>query len=529
MGRYNYEKTMTKFIKKIKLHNYKRFQNFEVEFNEELNLLIGDNEAGKSSILSAIDIVLSGSRSKIETLGLDSLFNIEIIQEFLNSEKKYENLPKFFIEIYLNEQDNFILNGNVNSNNVTCDGLRLVCKPNDDLSKEIKEILEQEEANFPFEYYSIQFKTFSGENYSGYRKFLKHILIDNTQISNEYAAKQYVKTMYYSATKDSEKNKHQNEYRKHKQDFKNNVLSDVNGRIDNYSFSIKTNSRANLETDLTISEGSIEIENKGKGRQCFINTEFALRKNESDLDVVLIEEPENHLSHISMKKLIGRIAGSENKQLLIATHNNMVSTRLDLRKSILLNSSSHTPLLLKDLTEETAKFFMKAPDNNILEFVLSKKVILVEGNAEYILLEAFYNNMIGKNIEDSDIHIISVGGTSFKRYLEISKILKIKTAVIRDNDKDYQKNCVDNYVGYVSNDIKIFYDEDDEKHTFEILLYKKNTSVCDNLFSEERKTLDIQEYMLRNKANVAFELLDKKSSEISPPEYIKKAIEWIKE
>ena len=522
-------KTITKFLNKIKLHNYKRFQDFEVEFNEELNLLIGDNEAGKSSILSAIDIVLSGSRNKIETLGLDNLFNVEIIQNFLGSEKKYEDLPKLFIEIYLNEQDNFILNGNVNSNNVTCDGLRLICEPNDDLSKEIKEILKQEEANFPFEYYSIQFKTFSGENYSGYRKFLKHILIDNAQISNEYAAKQYVKTMYYSVTKDSEKNKHQNEYRKHKQDFENNVLSDVNSRINNYSFSIKTNSRANLETDLTISEDSIEIENKGKGRQCLMKTEFALQKNESGLDVVLIEEPENHLSHINMKKLIRRITSSENKQLLIATHNNMVSTRLDLRKSILLNSSSHTPLLLNDLTEETAKFFMKAPNNNILEFVLSKKVILVEGNAEYILLEAFYNNITSKNIEDSDIHIISVGGTSFKRYLEISKILKIKTAVIRDNDKDYQKNCVDNYIGYVSNDIKIFYDEDDEKYTFEILLYGSNAGVCVDLFSEGRETSSIQEYMLKNKTNVAFKLLDKKYNDIIPPEYIKKAIKWIKE
>lgn len=35
---------------------------------------------------------------------------------------------------------------------------------------------------------------------------------------------------------------------------------------------------------------------------------------------------------------------------------------------------------------------MKAPDNNILEYVLSKKVILVEGDAEFILMEALYKN-----------------------------------------------------------------------------------------------------------------------------------------
>jgi len=91
-----------KFIKKIKLHNFKRFQDFSVGFDKNLNLLIGDNEAGKSSILSAIDIVLSGSRSKVETLSLDSLFNINAIQKFLLSDKKFEDLPKLFVEIYLN-------------------------------------------------------------------------------------------------------------------------------------------------------------------------------------------------------------------------------------------------------------------------------------------------------------------------------------------------------------------------------------------------------------------------------------------
>lgn len=518
-----------KSIEKIKLKNFKRFQEFTVDFDEKINLLIGDNEAGKSSILSAIDIILSGSRSKIETYGLDSLFNLTVIQDFLNSDKKYENLPKLFIEVYLNEQNNPDINGKINSDEIVCDGLRLICEPNDDLSEEINDILKQEETNFPFEYYSINFRTFSGENYTGYRKFLKHILIDNTQISNEYATRQYVSSMYQSSVVNAENNKHQNEYRKHKQNFKDIILKDLNDRISDYSFSIKTNSKSNLETDLTISENGIEIENKGKGRQCFIKTEFALKKNETDLDVVLIEEPENHLSHINMKKLIQRIASSENKQLLIATHNNLISTRLDLRKSILLNSNSSTPVLLNDLTEETAKFFIKAPDNNILEFILSEKVILVEGDAEYILMDTFFNNETGGKVENSNIHIISVGGTSFKRYLEISKILNIKTAVIRDNDTNYQINCIDNYSKYIVDNVKIFADTNNDRYTFEVAVYQDNKNICDELWEADRKTLSVQDYMLKNKADVAFELLDKKASEITTPKYIKEAIGWINE
>ena len=82
---------------------------------------------------------------------------------------------------------------------------------------------------------------------------------------------------------------------KHKNKFRDVVLKELNCRTDDYSFSIRTNSKSNLESDLTIKEGDIEIENRGKGRQCFIKTDFALQKNESELDIILLEEPENHL------------------------------------------------------------------------------------------------------------------------------------------------------------------------------------------------------------------------------------------
>jgi len=41
------------------------------------------------------------------------------------------------------------------------------------------------------------------------------------------------------------------------------------------------------------------------------------------------------------------------------------------------------------------------------------------------------------------VHVISVDGTSFKRYFDLAKILKIRVAAIRDNDGAYLKTCVD--------------------------------------------------------------------------------------
>jgi predicted ATP-dependent endonuclease of OLD family len=231
-----------------------------------------------------------------------------------------------------------------------------------------------------------------------------------------------------------------------------------------------------------------------------------------------------------MKKLIRKISGASEKQIFITTHSNLISTRLDLRKSILLNNNCLDSILLKGIDAQTAKFFIKAPDNNLLEFVMSKKVILVEGDAEFILLETFFNKITGLSPEEADVHILSVDGTSFKRYLEVAKALKIKTAVIRDNDGNYENNCVLNFIDYSSYDfIKVFYDKDNSNRTFEICIYETNKSICDELFLAGRRTLSVLDYMIQEKTEVAFQMLEKKSSELVVPDYIKQAILWIKE
>ncbi len=474
-------------IIKLRLFNFKKFEFLEIDFKDNLNVLIGDNESGKSSILLAIDLALRGSRNRIKTEGLDLLFNTKAIEDFFLT-NTYETLPKLKVELYfdnLGDKDDYY--GRNNTLGTDQFGLSLICEPRDELSKDISEILAQGKQNFPFEYYSIAFHKFSGQPYLSFRKDFKHILLDNTLINNEYATNQYIKTLYDSNVTLSEKNKHLNEYRKYKNDYRETILADVNKKTGDYQFGIKNDKKSNLVTDLTITEENIDIQNKGKGRQCFIKTEFALQKNQNELDFVLLEEPENHLSHLNMKNLISRINDSKNKQIFIATHSNLISSRLDLRNTILLNSNSSISINLTHLEDSTASFFMKAPDNNILEFILSKKVILVEGDAEFILLERFFEIVTGKKPNELYAHIISVDGTSFKRYLEISKLLNIKTAVIRDNDSNYQKNCVDRYAKYVAPNVQVFSETDNSVSTFEISMFNTNTQICNDLFFPRKK------------------------------------------
>ena len=519
-------------LQRIKLANFKRFPAIEIPLNSDINVLVGDNESGKSTILMALDLVLGGSRTKVETIGLESLLNKDAVSRFLLSGKKIEDLPILSVEVYLTEQNDPNLNGRNNSDRRDCDGLKLTCQPIWDLSEEIQAILQQDGSNFPFEYYEVKFVTFSGTPYAGYNRPVMHLLIDSAQISNEYATREYVRDLYSSSVAGTERNKHQNEYRRHKEAFRENVLGELNQRLDKYSFVLKTTGKATLESDLTIADQGITIENKGTGQQSFIKTEFALMKsgrNKRGIDVLLLEEPENHLSHVNMKRLISKIRQRSDKQIIIATHSNLISARLDLRKCILFNSNSARAAFLGSLSEDTAEFFMKAPDNNILEFILSRKVILVEGDAEFILAQAFFETEVGQPPEDSDTHVISVGGTSFKRYLEVARLLGIKTAVVRDNDGDYRKHCVERYAEYVNEHIKVFAERDGNKPTFEICLYEENKAICDELFIEARKTLSVTEYMLKNKAEAAFELLRRKGNELRTPQYIRDAIAWIRQ
>jgi len=514
-------------IEKLKLLNFKRFQELNITFDKDSNTIIGDNESGKSTVLLALDLVLSGSRSKIENIGLEFLFNKKTISDFLISNKEYDDLPKLFVELYLNEQNNEDLNGYNNSERKECDGLKLVICPDDNYLNEIIDILKNDN-NFPFEYYKWDFSTFQGKLYNGYSRIINHVFVDNSRIGSEYAMKEYINNMYNSYTEGADKFEYQNKYRQYKKEFNNVVLKELNEKVGNYCFGVKNDSKSNLQTDLTIFEDDIAIENKGKGKQCFIKTEFAIRKSKKNIDTVLIEEPENHLSNTNMQLLISQIGNVKDRQLFIATHNNLICSRLDLKKAIILSSTSEDVVKLENLDTDTAKFFMKLANHNILEFVLSKKVILVEGNAEYILMGKFVETITKKTEKESGITIIAVNGLSFKRYLNIANILSIKTAIIKDNDGDYTNNCIKDYQDYNDNLIKVFYENDNNKNTFEICIYLNNKVICDKLFASTRRSLTVQEYMLKNKTESAFDLLEN-NEDLNVPEYIKKAIEWIKE
>lgn len=519
------------YISKIKLHNFRRFKDLEIQFKKGRNILVGDNESGKSSVLLAIDLAARGSRHRVEDMGVETLFNVDAISEFMAGEKRLENLPDLYVELYLADIVDEELDGRNNSDNRNDYGVRMTIEPNPELSRITLDVLQAVDTAFPFEFYSISFSTFSGESYNGYTKKVKTVLLDNSTIGNEYALNDYIASIYNAALSPVEQLTTKHKYGNSKAGFKDEVLAAFDGKLaEGFSFAIRNTGKNCLENDLTIEKDGVPVTEKGRGLQCMVKTQLALRKA-VDIPIIMIEEPECHLSQLNMRRLIDDIERDTVSQIFITTHSDLISTRLNLKNCILMNSATPSKTIGLDFLDEgTAKFFMKAPDNNMLQFVLASKVILVEGDAEFILMDTFCKLVLNNTLSEQGIEVIAVDGKCFKRYLEIARVLKMKVAVLTDNDKNYDENIKAAYQGYMNNEfenIKVFSDNDNARYTFEVSLYKENEANCDSLFGEGRRTLSVQEYMLANKAEAAFKLLNEKSETITTPQYIRDALVWV--
>tara|TARA_R110000744_G_scaffold207805_1_gene326493 strand:+ start:285 stop:530 length:246 start_codon:yes stop_codon:yes gene_type:complete len=78
-------------IKKVVITNFKGFKDsFKLILNSGLNIIVGDNEAGKSTILEAVNLALTGMYNGryIRNELSQYLFNERAINDYLDSIEK---------------------------------------------------------------------------------------------------------------------------------------------------------------------------------------------------------------------------------------------------------------------------------------------------------------------------------------------------------------------------------------------------------------------------------------------------------
>lgn len=531
-------------IKKIIINNYRIFQNFELAFNDQLNILVGDNDVGKSTVVEAINLGLT-SRISGKFLAHELtpyLFNAETTADYVGrlASDPTTPPPEVIIELYLEGQPGSeILCGSNNLDGSESYGVRLRIALDPDFTEEYNEFISDpaQVSLVPTEYYKVEWLGFSGNGIS-YRSIpATASLIDASTIRLQSGADFYLQGIIGEHLTKKERVELSRSYRSLREKFSDNEavktvntkLSGTKGDVSNktLSLSIDISQRYTWESSLAAHLDDLPFQYIGKGEQNTLKILLALNRKIDDTHIVLIEEPENHLSFSTLNILVSKIAEKcKDKQVIVTTHNSYVLNKLGLENLILLNDTGGVGI--RDLPDTTQDYFKKLSGYDTLRLVLAKSAILVEGPSDELIVQRAYMDAHGGKLPIEDgIDVINVRGLAFSRFLDIAKLLKKKTTVVRDNDGKDAARLNKRYEDYTTEDyITVHFSTDTSLKTLEPQLRAANgRELLNRILGTEFTTDDaLDDYMEDSKTTCALALFST-SEQLTMPDYISNAVQ----
>ena len=176
-------------ISKVKIHNYRCFTDFEFVLNEDVTIIVGNNETGKSTILEALNLTLTGKingRSVMYEL-TPYHFNAGAISAFLKAEAAENGpkppAPKIIIEVFFaDEPEVATFKGKNNSDHDNLPGFTFSIELDEvEFGAHYLEYIgAPEPRNVPIEYYTFNWIDFAHNRVSPSRIPLDTSLIDAT-------------------------------------------------------------------------------------------------------------------------------------------------------------------------------------------------------------------------------------------------------------------------------------------------------------------------------------------------------------
>ncbi|WP_372815016.1 ATP-dependent endonuclease [Paenibacillus sp.] len=204
-----------------------------------------------------------------------------------------------------------------------------------------------------------------------------------------------------------------------------------------------------LKTILEKLSLELSTNKSGLGSQnlLFIAVELLLlnRENYSGLKIALIEEIEAHIHPQAQLRLIEFLQReSENLgiQLILTTHSTVLASKVSLKNLILSNNAQCYSMDPASTLLEVGdySFLERFLDSTKANLFFAKGVILVEGDAEHLLLPTIAE-IIDRPLSKYGTSIVNVGSTAFLRYSKIFQRqdeskgkMSIPVAVVTDND-----------------------------------------------------------------------------------------------
>lgn len=486
------------FISQLDIHNYRIIGNegFSLEL-KPFTLIVGENNAGKSTILKSIELVLSQDISiyRSRMLELDDInykSRIGFCEKVINSEVDVEEIEFPEVEISLIFKDlNTIQEAIVGDwfidKNLTQAKVTYKFKPRAGFNKFewIKLIREKNygkasEIEFPIKEYDYVIYGGGNENNKCDSYLLSMLKMDYLEALRD-AKKELVsgsssnllfkildgvpdgsyddiKSTLSSIDTSISSNETLSGMKSTIKDLLDKVSLDYSGDND-VSFNFNSPEIREMLKKLSLRYGTnpIDINRNGLGRNNLLYISLVISKfantnyfgKETQFRLVGIEEPEAHL-HVHLQdhlaKNIKGIIHNENKdtQLIMTSHSTHICGTLDIENTVVIyndNGIIKNHYILsgfnnsKDDTKRK-RYLQKYLDATKTPMFFSRRLILVEGIAEQILIPTLFEKHTGKTLESVGCSLLNVNGIAFKNFLEIiRKGYYIKCAVLTDGDK----------------------------------------------------------------------------------------------
>ncbi|ELX04644.1 putative ATP-dependent endonuclease of OLD family [Acinetobacter sp. BIGb0102] len=160
-----------------------------------------------------------------------------------------------------------------------------------------------------------------------------------------------------------------------------------------------------------------------------ILAELTLTKEESLYRLLLIEEPEAHLHPQLQVRLLDhleKVANEHKVQVIVTTHSTVLASSVHLDKIIHLTKNDNptaTPLAECGLADNNLNFLNRWLDITKSNLLFASGVILVEGIAEQMIIPELAKTVLkGKeinNIEDYGVSVINLNGIYFNHFMRL--------------------------------------------------------------------------------------------------------------
>jgi predicted ATP-dependent endonuclease of OLD family len=160
--------------------------------------------------------------------------------------------------------------------------------------------------------------------------------------------------------------------------------------------------------------------------------------------------------------------------------------------------------------------------------VLAKKLALVEGPSDSIILERAFLDAVGKSPADEKIDVVSMDGLTFKRALEVCKVLDRPAIALQDNDGNLPDD-----VQLTVKDLltpgkrELLVSDPKDGNTLEPQLLAVNDVQLLRSILGVTDATDLSKWMSNNKTESALRILDSTES-ITFPDYINRAVELLR-